>query len=63
METIAFNSARCLGLMVAKGDMQYHYIHWLGTLAAAMLNGVFYYIAPPYVKETPRAAFLAESGV
>ena len=49
--------------MVAKGDMQYHYMHWLGTLAAAMLNGVFYYFAPPYMKDTPRSAFVASTGV
>ncbi|EMC97689.1 hypothetical protein BAUCODRAFT_147735 [Baudoinia panamericana UAMH 10762] len=53
---LSFNSARCLGFMVAKGDMQYHYIHWLATLAATMLNGVFYHFAPPYVRGKPRAA-------
>ena len=53
---ISFNSARCLGLMAAKGDMQYHYIHWLATLSAAMLNGVFYYFAPPYVRGIPLSA-------
>lgn len=61
--SLAFNSARCLGLMAAKGDMQYHYIHWLGTIAAAMLNGVFYHFAPPYVKDKPRSAIIGSGGV
>lgn len=39
--------------MVAKGEMQYHYVHWLATLSAAMLNGLFYHFAPPYVREKP----------
>jgi glycerol uptake facilitator-like aquaporin len=47
---LSFNPARCMGLMVAKSEMRYHYIHWLGPLAAAMLNGVFYFFAPPYVR-------------
>ncbi|KAK5116691.1 hypothetical protein LTR62_007365 [Meristemomyces frigidus] len=49
-DRIAFNSARCLGLMVAKGDLQYHHIHWLSTIAAAALNGLFYFFAPPYLR-------------
>lgn len=41
--------------MVAKGgDMHYHYVHWLATLTAAMINGVFYYYIPPYDKEKRR---------
>lgn len=40
--------------MTAKGDLQYHYIHWLATLSAAMVHGVFYYFVPPYEKERPR---------
>ncbi|KAM0715336.1 hypothetical protein Q7P37_008834 [Cladosporium fusiforme] len=50
---VSFNPARCMGLMVAKGEMQYHYVHWLGPLSAAMVNGLFYYFAPPYVREKP----------
>ncbi|KAK0926669.1 hypothetical protein LTR57_004124 [Friedmanniomyces endolithicus] len=53
---ISFNSARCLGLMVAKGDMQYHYVHWLAASSAAILNGLFYHFAPPYVRGKPRSA-------
>ncbi|KAK5728208.1 hypothetical protein LTR17_012113 [Elasticomyces elasticus] len=59
----SFNSARCLGLMVAKGDMQYHYIHWLGCVAAAMFHGIVYYVAPPYVKGKTLAAHAASQGV
>ncbi|KAK1808885.1 hypothetical protein LTR12_016750 [Friedmanniomyces endolithicus] len=55
---ISFNSARCLGLMIAKGDMQYHYVHWLAASSAAMLNGLFYHFAPPYVRGKPRSAIV-----
>lgn len=48
---IAFNPARCMGLMVAKNEMQYHYVHWLGPLAASMTHGVIYYLVPPYVRD------------
>ena len=47
---IAFNPARCFGLMAAKGDFQYHWVHWLAPFAAAFVNGVFYHIIPPYVR-------------
>jgi hypothetical protein len=46
---LAFNPARCMGLMVAKNEMQYHYVHWLGPFAASIMHGVFYYFVPPYV--------------
>nr|OQO20219.1 hypothetical protein B0A51_11626 [Rachicladosporium sp. CCFEE 5018] len=49
----SFNPARCLGLMVAKGNMQYHYVHWLGPVAATMMNGIFYHAAPPWVRGRP----------
>lgn len=49
---VAFNPARCLGLMTAKADMQYHYIHWLAPLTAAIVNGLFYHVAPPWQRET-----------
>jgi hypothetical protein len=40
-----------MGLMVAKNDLQYHYVHWLGPFAASIIHGVFYYFVPPYVKD------------
>ena len=39
---VSFKNARCLGLMVAKGRMQYHYAHLLGTITAAKVNVLFY---------------------
>jgi hypothetical protein len=48
---LAFNPARCMGLMVAKNEMQYHYVHWLGPFAASIMHGVFYYFVPPYVRD------------
>ncbi|QIW97353.1 hypothetical protein AMS68_002871 [Peltaster fructicola] len=48
---LSFNPARCLGLMTAKDELQYHWVHWVAPLAATILNGIFYYIAPPWAKE------------
>jgi hypothetical protein len=39
--------------MLAKGELQVHYVHWLAALAAAMLNAAFYFFAPPYMRERP----------
>ncbi|KAK3706737.1 hypothetical protein LTR37_012582 [Vermiconidia calcicola] len=50
---VSFNPARCIGLMTAKGFLQYHWVHWTAPLAAAMLNGLFYQFAPPYVRDKP----------
>lgn len=52
---IAFNPARCIGLMTPTNDLQYHYVHWLGPLTAAMANGLLYYWAPPYMRDRPLA--------
>lgn len=51
---IGVNPARCMGLMVAKSQLQYHYIHWLADLAACITNGLFYYFIPPYVTRRSR---------
>ncbi|KAF2158423.1 hypothetical protein M409DRAFT_71658 [Zasmidium cellare ATCC 36951] len=45
------NPARCLGLMAAKNEFQYHYVHWLGPLTASILNGVIYVLVPPWERE------------
>jgi hypothetical protein len=50
---LAFNAARCMGLMAAKDMWRYHWVHWTGPLAAAMLNGIFYHFMPPYIKDKP----------
>ena len=42
-----------MGLMLAKNEMQYHYIHWLGPLAASVMHGIFYYFVPPYRRDKP----------
>lgn len=47
----SFNPARCLGLMLAKNDLQYHWVHWVAPLTATMLNGFVYHVAPPWQKE------------
>jgi hypothetical protein len=40
-----------MGLMVAKNEMQYHYVHWLGPFAASIMHGVFYHFVPPFVRD------------
>ena len=37
--------------MVAKKELQYHYLHWLGPFAASIIHGVFYHFVPPYVRD------------
>ncbi|KAH8712136.1 aquaporin-like protein [Phaeosphaeriaceae sp. PMI808] len=42
------NPARCLGLMTASNRFDYHYIHWLGPVTTAILNGILYWAIPIY---------------
>ncbi|KIV90894.1 hypothetical protein PV10_05498 [Exophiala mesophila] len=44
----SMNPARCLGVAVASHNFTYHYIHWTGSLTAALLNGGMYFLLPPY---------------
>ncbi|KAF2016459.1 aquaporin-like protein [Aaosphaeria arxii CBS 175.79] len=44
----SLNPARCLGLMSAADQFNYHYIHWFGDLTAAIINGIMYWIIPIY---------------
>jgi hypothetical protein len=37
--------------MAAKGDFQYHWVHWVAPFSAAVVNGIFYHFIPPYVRE------------
>lgn len=34
--------------MTAAKRFDYHYIHWLGDITAAVMNGVLYALLPPY---------------
>ncbi|KFY80859.1 hypothetical protein V499_00314 [Pseudogymnoascus sp. VKM F-103] len=45
------NPARCFGAMVGSHFVSYHWIHWIGPLAASMVHGVLYYCLPPYARE------------
>lgn len=40
------NPARCFGVYVASGFPGYHWIHWVGPLAAAVAHGLVYFIDP-----------------
>lgn len=42
------NPARCLGLMSVAETFDYHYVHWTGAITAAAMNGVLYWLLPPY---------------
>ncbi|KAF2266102.1 MIP transporter [Lojkania enalia] len=44
----SMNPARCLGLMAAGEKFEYHYVHWMGPLTAAVLNGLLYWVIPIY---------------
>ncbi|KAH7117755.1 MIP transporter [Dendryphion nanum] len=44
----SLNPARCLGLMAPGENFNYHYIHWLGDITAAILNGLLYWAIPIY---------------
>ena len=37
--------------MTAKGELQYHWVHWIAPLCAALTNGFFYHFFPPYVRD------------
>ena len=41
--------------MTAKGNLQLHWIHWLATLSACIVNGVFYHLVPPYKRSGGKA--------
>ncbi|KAH7392895.1 aquaporin-like protein [Pyrenochaeta sp. MPI-SDFR-AT-0127] len=45
------NPARCLGLMIASNRFDYHYIHWVGPMTTALLNGILYWLIPIYKPE------------
>jgi len=41
------NPARCFGVFVGSHFPGWHWINWVGPLAASMLHGVVYFIVPP----------------
>ncbi|KAF2118682.1 aquaporin-like protein [Lophiotrema nucula] len=48
----SMNPARCLGLMSSAERFTYHYIHWVGSITASMLNGFLYWLVPIYKPES-----------
>ncbi|ETI24807.1 hypothetical protein G647_04177 [Cladophialophora carrionii CBS 160.54] len=42
------NPARCLGFMAAGERFTYHWVHWVGPIMASTVNGVLYWLVPPY---------------
>ena len=50
---VSLNPARCFGAFVGSGFQAYHWIHWVGPVAASCTHGVVYYLVPPWTKGTP----------
>jgi len=52
----SLNPARCFGTFVGSKFPAWHWIHWVGPLAAAIFHGVFYCVVPPWqsAKPSPR---------
>ncbi|EXJ60360.1 hypothetical protein A1O7_04512 [Cladophialophora yegresii CBS 114405] len=44
----SLNPARCLGFMAAGERFTYHWVHWVGPIMASTVNGVLYWLVPPY---------------
>ncbi|KAJ5150084.1 hypothetical protein N7448_001662 [Penicillium atrosanguineum] len=42
------NPARCFGVYVATSFPSYHWIHWVGPLAASIGHGIVYLVVPPW---------------
>ncbi|KAL4882569.1 aquaporin-like protein [Aspergillus karnatakaensis] len=47
------NPGRCFAAMVGSHFESYHWIHWVGPLAASMAHGVLYYLLPPSTNTRP----------
>jgi glycerol uptake facilitator-like aquaporin len=43
----SMNPARCFGLMSAQGRWDWHWVHWVGPVAAGALNAVLYCVISP----------------
>ncbi|KIW17022.1 hypothetical protein PV08_04213 [Exophiala spinifera] len=43
----ALNPARCFGVFVGSRFPGWHWINWVGPLAASILHGVVYWVVPP----------------
>ncbi|GKZ32821.1 hypothetical protein AbraIFM66950_002454 [Aspergillus brasiliensis] len=44
----SLNPARCFGVYVGSSFPGYHWIHWVGPIAAAIGHGLVYYLVPPW---------------
>ncbi|PIG87644.1 MIP transporter [Aspergillus arachidicola] len=44
----SLNPARCFGVYVATSFPGYHWIQWVGPLAASIGHGIVYFVAPPW---------------
>jgi len=47
------NPTRCFGVFVGSHFPGWHWVHWVGPLAASILHGVVYFIVPPVSQPPP----------
>ena len=50
------NPARCFGVYVGSRFPTYHWVHWVGPVAAGIVHGFFYFIVPPWNYSKPEAS-------
>ncbi|KAJ5984644.1 MIP transporter [Penicillium waksmanii] len=48
----SLNPARCFGVYVGSHFPGYHWIHWVGPIAASIGHGLMYYLVPPWAVVT-----------
>ena len=51
---VSANPARCLGVFVGSRFPVYHWIHWVGAIAADIVHGMVYFVVPPWQYGKPR---------
>ncbi len=54
------NPARCFGVFVGSHFPGWHWVNWVGPLAASMLHGIVYWIVPPGSAQNHRMASVVD---
>lgn len=52
----SLNPARCFGAYVGSRFPSWHWIHWIGVIAASAFHGLIYFLVPPETFEGGKAA-------
>lgn len=48
----SMNPARCFGAFLGGRFGSWHWVHWAADIAAAVVHGIFYFVLPPWQRET-----------